>query len=40
MKLEGDWLGHLDEEERLQLTTSQTKRLLFDVTRAGPGQLV
>ena len=37
VRLEGDWHTHLDREEKLQLIVGQSKRLLFDVSRAGPG---
>ncbi|XP_067943794.1 filamin-B-like [Watersipora subatra] len=39
VRLEGDWATHSDEEERLLLQVSQTKRLLFDISKAGPGKL-
>jgi len=37
VKLDGDWYSHVDEEGILSLQASQNKRLLFDVSRAGPG---
>lgn len=36
--VDGGWHSHLDRDERLDMKINQTKKLLFDVTGAGPGK--
>ena len=33
----GDWQTNLDTEQRINLKVGEMKRMLFDVTEAGPG---
>lgn len=38
MRAKGEWHSKLDDEQRISLEVNKTKRLLFDVSEAGPGK--
>lgn len=40
VRAKGDWQSNLDTEKRIALKVNEMKRLMFDVTEAGPGKKV
>ena len=39
VKISGGWGQYMDAQERVALVVGEEKRLLFDVSQAGPGSL-
>jgi len=37
VRFKGDWQSKVDAEQRVSMETGKMKRLMFDVTEAGPG---
>lgn len=37
VRAKGDWQSNVDTEKRIALKVNEMKRLMFDVTEAGPG---